>query len=102
MIPSFVILLPPSSSLPVRVRTQTGRPDDIAGISQLLYNGTMRKKSLFETNHHLKDSAKYRTSLLSNVSSSTAIETNDSVQVVAGKMTASKGGMFHVSRPKRK
>ncbi len=62
----------------------------------------MRKKSLFETNRHLKDSVKYRTSLLANVSSSTAIETGESVRTVAGKMTAAKGSIFRISRRKRK
>lgn len=62
----------------------------------------MGKKSLFETNTHLKGSAKYKTSLLANVSSSTAIETNESVQTVIGKMTASQKSMFNVIRPKRK
>ncbi len=61
----------------------------------------MQKKSLFETNRHLKDSVKYRTSLLSNVSSSTAIETGESVQTVAGKMVAAKGNIFHINRRKR-
>jgi hypothetical protein len=62
----------------------------------------MRKKSLFETNRHLRDSAKYRTSLLANVSSSTAIETGEATQTIAGKMIASKDSIFHVSRLKRK
>ncbi len=63
---------------------------------------SMRKKSLFETNRHLKGSAKYRISLLTNVSSSTAIETGDKVQSVAKKITVPKGSMFQVSRPKGK
>ena len=62
----------------------------------------MRKKSLFESNRHLKDADKYRTSLLTNVSSSTAVETNVSVQTVAEQMTASKESIFHASRPQRK
>ena len=39
----------------------------------------MSKKSLIETNRYLQDSEKYRHSLITNVSSSTAVETADSV-----------------------
>lgn len=39
----------------------------------------MSKKSLIETNRYLQDSEKYRNSLITNVSSSTAVETADSV-----------------------
>jgi len=38
----------------------------------------MSKKSLIETNRYLQDSEKYRNSLITNVSSSTAVETADS------------------------
>ena len=62
----------------------------------------MRKKSLFETNPHLRDSVKYRNSLLTNISSSTAIETGEAAQAIAGKMVASKNSIFHISRLKRK
>jgi sulfur relay (sulfurtransferase) DsrC/TusE family protein len=39
----------------------------------------MSKKSLIETNRYLQDSEKYRNSLITNVSSSTAVETSNSV-----------------------
>jgi sulfur relay (sulfurtransferase) DsrC/TusE family protein len=39
----------------------------------------MNKKSLIETNRYLQDSEKYRNSLITNVSSSTAVEIADSV-----------------------
>jgi len=39
----------------------------------------MSKKSLIETNRYLQDSEKYRSSLITNVSSSTAVEIADSV-----------------------
>ena len=38
----------------------------------------MSKKSLIETNRYLQDSEKYRNSLITNVSSSTAVEIADS------------------------
>jgi hypothetical protein len=39
----------------------------------------MDKKPLANTNRHLRDTAAYRKALLTNVSSSTAIETGDRV-----------------------
>jgi sulfur relay (sulfurtransferase) DsrC/TusE family protein len=39
----------------------------------------MNKKSLIETNRYLQDSEKYRNSLITNVSSSTAVEIADSI-----------------------
>ena len=39
----------------------------------------MNKKSLIETNRYLQDPEKYRNSLITNVSSSTAVEIADSV-----------------------
>lgn len=48
----------------------------------------MQKKSFFETNQHLKDPAKYRSALLANVASSTAIETNEGIETVVKKLTA--------------
>ena len=43
----------------------------------------MPKKSLIQTNPFLKDPEKYRSSLIINVSSSTAIETGDTVDSIA-------------------
>lgn len=43
----------------------------------------MPKKSLLESNPYLKDLSKYRDSLITNVSSSTAIETMTSTTFVA-------------------
>lgn len=43
----------------------------------------MPKKPLIETNAHLRDPAKYRRGLLTNVSSSTAIETGTKIEAIA-------------------
>lgn len=61
----------------------------------------MRKKSLMETNPYLHDPEKYRKALITNVSSSTAIETGDSVQSVANTLTAVASDIFIVP-PKKK
>ncbi len=61
----------------------------------------MRKKSLFETNRHLRNSAKYRTSLIANVSSSTAIETGKDARIVAREIASSQSDIFQVNRRKR-
>jgi len=47
----------------------------------------MRRKSLIETNPYLQNLEKYRESLITNVSSSTAIETGASVQSVVDTLT---------------
>lgn len=47
------------------------------------YDHTMSKKPLIETNPYLKDSARYRRDLITNVSSSTAIETGAAVETIA-------------------
>ncbi|MBI5213467.1 MAG: hypothetical protein HY957_08875 [Nitrospirae bacterium] len=49
----------------------------------------MSKKSLLETNPYLKDPEKYRQALIINVSSSTAIETEESVESIIRKLTQS-------------
>jgi hypothetical protein len=61
----------------------------------------MRKKSLIETNPYLQNSEKYRDSLITNVSSSTAIETGDSVQSVADTLTEVVHSIF-IDPPKQK
>ena len=61
----------------------------------------MRKKSLIETNPYLQDLEKYRESLITNVSSSTAIETGDSVQSVADTLTEVAHSIF-IDPPKQK
>jgi hypothetical protein len=43
----------------------------------------MDRKKLIETNPHLRDPARYRKDLLTNVSSSTAVETGQRVDEVA-------------------
>ena len=43
----------------------------------------MKNKPLIETNPHLKVPAKYRKALLTNVASSTAVETGTSVESIA-------------------
>ena len=47
----------------------------------------MNKKTLIETNPHLKASAQYRKSLITNVASSTAMETGASVESIARILT---------------
>lgn len=46
----------------------------------------MSKKSLLETNPYLKVPAKYRQALITNVASSTAIETGASTESIARKL----------------
>jgi hypothetical protein len=43
----------------------------------------VKNKSLIETNPHLKDPAKYRKALVTNVASSTAVETGASIESIA-------------------
>ncbi len=50
----------------------------------------MSKKSLFETNPHLKVPEKYRQALITNVASSTAVETGASIESIARKLTKSE------------
>ena len=47
----------------------------------------MLKKPLIETNSHLRDSKRYRKALVTNVSSSTAVETGATVGSVARTLT---------------
>lgn len=61
----------------------------------------MRKKSLIETNPYLQNLEKYRDTLITNVSSSTAIETGDSVQSVADTLTEVARSIF-IDPPKQK
>ena len=62
----------------------------------------MSKKSLIETNRYLQDSEKYRNSLITNVSSSTAIETGDSVWSVVNTVTEVVNSILIVPPPKQK
>ncbi len=62
----------------------------------------MRKKSLIETNPYLHDPEKYRRALITNVSSSTAIETGHSVQSVASTLTAVANDILTAPPPKKK
>lgn len=50
----------------------------------------MLKKSLLETNPYLKVPEKYRQALITNVASSTAIETGASVESIARKLAKSE------------
>lgn len=47
----------------------------------------MAKKSLIETNPYLLDPAQYRKGLVTNVSSSTAIETGTKIEAIARTLT---------------
>ncbi len=62
----------------------------------------MQKKSLIETNPYLQDLKKYRRSLITNVSSSTAIETGDSVLSVTNTLTEVADRLFIVTPLKQK
>ena len=62
----------------------------------------MQKKSLIETNPYLQDLKKYRRSLITNVSSSTAIETGDSVLSVTKTLTEVADRLFIVTPLKQK
>jgi hypothetical protein len=61
----------------------------------------MHKKSLIETNLYLKNSEKYRQSLITNVSSSTAIETGDNIQSVANTLSEAASHIFVIPPPKQ-
>jgi glucan phosphoethanolaminetransferase (alkaline phosphatase superfamily) len=50
----------------------------------------MFKKSLLETNPYLKAPEKYRQALIINVASSTAVETEASVESIISKLTKSE------------
>ena len=62
----------------------------------------MSKKSLIETNRYLQNSEKYRNSLITNVSSSTAIETGDSVWSVVNTVTEVVNRILILPPPKQK
>ena len=62
----------------------------------------MSKKSLIETNRYLQDSEKYRNSLITNVSSSTAIETPDSVWSIVNTVAEVVNSILIVPPPKWK
>ena len=47
----------------------------------------MSKRPLIETNPYLKAPEKYRKALITNVSSSTAVETGDAVESIARTLT---------------
>jgi hypothetical protein len=56
----------------------------------LCYNSTMKQKPLIETNPYLRDPEKLRKLLITNVSSSTAIETGASVDSIACMLEETK------------
>jgi len=62
----------------------------------------MSKKTLIETNPYLQNSKKYRDSLITNVSSSTAIKIGDNVRSIADKLTEIADTIFIVIPPKQK
>jgi sulfur relay (sulfurtransferase) DsrC/TusE family protein len=62
----------------------------------------MSKKSLIETNRYLQDSEKYRNSLITNVSSSTAIETADNVWPIVDTVAEVVNSILIVPPPKQK
>ena len=60
----------------------------------------MKKKSLFDSNPYLQDPKKYRDSLVTSVSSSTAIETGASVESVSQQITDVSSSYFQPSSTK--
>lgn len=62
----------------------------------------MKKKSLFDSNPYLKDPKKYQDSLITSVSSSTAIETGASVESVSQQITDVSSNYFHPTSTKPK
>jgi hypothetical protein len=62
----------------------------------------MRKKPLIETNMYLRDPDNYRRSLITNVSSSTAIETGENILSVVKSLTQGNENKFAVTPSKRK
>jgi len=62
----------------------------------------MRKKPLIETNRYLQDSEEYRNSLIINVSSSTAIETADSVWSIVDTVAEVVNSILIIPPPKQK
>lgn len=62
----------------------------------------MGKKSLIDTNPYLKDSKKYLDALITNVSSSTAIETGESIQTISQNISNVAHGIFSVTPVQQK
>ena len=62
----------------------------------------MSKKSLIETNRYLQNLERYRNSLITNVSSSTAIETGDTVWSVVDTVAEVVNSIPIVPPPKQK
>jgi len=58
-------------------------------LASLCYNLRMKQKPLIETNPYLRDPEKLRKALITNVSSSTAVETGASVESIARTLTES-------------
>ncbi|MDH5389513.1 MAG: hypothetical protein OEY06_13835 [Gammaproteobacteria bacterium] len=59
------------------------------------------KKSLFESNPYLQNPQKYRDSLITSVSSSTAIETGASVESINQQISDAANRTKHASAKKR-
>jgi hypothetical protein len=67
----------------------------MAGTLTCCYHYHVMKKPLIKTNPHLRVPAKYRKALITNVSSSTAVETGASVKSVERTLTRNgKTGQF--------
>jgi len=62
----------------------------------------MKKKSLFDSNPYLQDPKKYRDSLITSVSSSTAIETGATTESVSKQFTDVSINYFHPTPTKSK
>ena len=69
-------------------------PSGVTGHILLCYNLPMEQKPLIETNPYLRDPEKFRKALITNVSSSTAVETGAPVESIARTLT--EGNNSHV------
>jgi hypothetical protein len=76
--------------------------DGSSALSLLGYNTAMEKKSLATSNRHLSDATSYRRGLVTNVSSSTAIETGQRVKDVSQRLTKDIKGSRLSASPSRK
>lgn len=74
----------------------------MADLLMCCYHYNMLRKSLIETNPYLGIPEKYRKSLITNVSSSTAIETVTSTETIADLLVKSENTLWaiEVKKPK--
>ncbi len=71
----------------------------VTGFGYFCYNLDMEQKPLIETNPYLRDPEKFRRALITNVSSSTAVETGASVESISHTLTE-LGNSESIKKPK--